>query len=149
MSRALGLGLVGLALCALAGCATENNRPPPPPEARPTPWAEAGAPNILANLALDLTNFQATAGRLPDTLARLDQLGSGADYGSHAFAYHPAGLGLLPGGWSVIAVDDQLRQPDAVWCVVRLTRNQVADLRAVLVPLTDLRISAAKATGGH
>ncbi|MGH3584598.1 MAG: hypothetical protein ACRDUB_23625, partial [Mycobacterium sp.] len=113
MIHRLGLVLAGLALCGLAGCATEDKRPPPPVEAKATPWPEAGAPNIIANLALDLTNFQATAGRLPDSLARLDQLGSGADYAGHAFAYHPAGLGLLAGGWSVIVVDDQLRQPDA------------------------------------
>jgi hypothetical protein len=143
------VALIGLAAVSLftVGCASDASRPPPPAEAAATPWQEAGAPDILATLAVDLTTYRATAGRLPDTLAMLDATTRASHYAQHAFAYHPAGLGLLGAGWSVFVVDDQLREADAVWCVVRQARNPLADLRAVKVPLVELRAAAIKAAG--
>ena len=116
------------------------------------PWPEQGAPDVLQALAEDLLAYQAALGRLPNDLPLLDRSGliSRGPYAAKGYAYHPAGIGVLKEGWRVLVADDQLRQPDRLWCIVRppVRVSGRPGLRVVQIPLDELRASAASAGGG-
>ncbi len=133
-------------LLLFAGCASEREKGPMDPL-----WPEKGAPDILMALADDLVAYQSAVGRFPDTLATLDVSGmrTGGPYASHAFAYHPAGIGVLKEGWRVMVVDDRMRTENKVWCVVRppVRLSSAPAMRVVQVPMGELRAAAAAASG--
>ncbi len=117
------------------------------------PWPEENAPSALVALSNDLLAFQARAGRNPNELAELDRTGQagGGPYAGIGYAYHPAGLGVLPGGWRIVAADDRIREANQVWCVLRPPTNgrTFAALRVALVPMPLLRDAASAAGGIH
>lgn len=150
-SSAAALAAV-LAFTLLAGgCVSEDKA------ARPArlecPWPEAGAPLELCRLADDLESFTLLAGRLPDTLAQLDQSGIGGDrqWSKRAFAYHPAGIGGLRDGWKVQLADDRRRDAKGVWCLLKapVRVSGQANLRVALVSLAELQESARRAGEGR
>jgi hypothetical protein len=133
----------------LGGCGDDraNKEDPLKP-----PWPEQGAPDDMHALAEDLLAYQGALGRLPNDLALLDRSGliSGGPYATKHYAYHPTGIGVLRDGWRVMVADDQLRQPDRLWCVVRPPVRVTGrpGLRVVQIPLDELRAAAATAGGG-
>ena len=75
------------------------------------PWNTRQAPDAMAALADDLGAYLAARNRLPTDLGELDRSGLGSGgHAAHAYAYHPAGLGILREGWRVVAVDDRRRE---------------------------------------
>lgn len=151
MRRRLVL-LLGLLVCvgAVSSCITEGRSKREP---IPSLWPEEGAPEVLLRLADDLAACQASTGRLPDSLAKLDHAGiaSGGPYAGRAYAYHPTGIGVLREGWHIFVADDRIREADRVWCVVRPPIRLAGSpaLRVVLVPVIELREAAATAGGGR
>ncbi len=133
----------------LVGCGEDRAKKEDPLK---PPWPEQGAPDDLHALAEDLLAYQGALGRLPNDLALLDRSGlvSGGPYATKHYAYHPTGIGVLKDGWRVMVADEQLRQPDRLWCVVRppVRVNGRPGLRVVQIPLDELRIAAATAGGG-
>lgn len=134
-------------LLLLAGCAESR----PEKTVMDPLWPEKGAPDILHALGEDIAAFQSATGRMPDSLAVLDQSGiaTGGPYAKQAFAYHPAGIGVLREGWRVVAADDRVRTQSKVWCVIRppVRMSNAPSLRVVEVPLVELREAARAASG--
>lgn len=116
------------------------------------PWPEDGAPDTLHALAEDLLAYQAALKRMPNDLVILDRSGliSGGPYADKGYAYHPTGIGVLKDGWRVMVADNQLRQPDRLWCVVRppVRISGLPGMRVVQIPMDELRAAAATAGGG-
>jgi len=147
--RVLVTGALMLVALLLGGCGDERAAKEDPQK---PPWPEAGAPDALHALAEDLLAYQGALGRLPNDLALLDRSGliSGGPYATTGYAYHPTGIGVLKDGWRVMVADDQLRQPDRLWCLVRppVRVSGRPGLRVVQIPLDELRAAAATAGGG-
>jgi len=147
--RVLVTGALMLVALLLGGCGDERAAKEDPQKPL---WPEAGAPDALHALAEDLLAYQGALGRLPNDLALLDRSGliSGGPYATTGYAYHPTGIGVLKDGWRVMVADDQLRQPDRLWCVVRppVRVSGRPGLRVVQIPLDELRAAAATAGGG-
>ncbi len=143
------LALILPLLVLLAGCGGQRDADQDP---QLPPWPEEGAPEQLQVLAEDLLSYQGTLGRLPNDLAMLDRSGltAGGPYATHKYAYHPAAIGVLKDGWRVVLADDQLRQSDRLWCIVRppVRVSGLPGLRVVHVPLDELRLAGARAGGG-
>ncbi len=133
----------------LVGCGDDRRSKEDPQH---PPWPEDGAPESLHILVDDLLAYQGALGRLPNDLAMLDRSGliSGGPYATKKYAYHPAGIGVLKDGWRVVVADDQLRQADRLWCIVRppVRVSGLPGLRVVQVPIDELRLAAASAGGG-
>lgn len=148
ITRSLILCIACAAVLLLVGCAEEREAAKGPLD---PPWSEKDAPDILHALAEDLSAFQGTTGRMPDSLALLDQSGfaSGGPYATHAFAYHPSGIGVLRDGWRVVVADDRVRSEHQVWCVVRppVRLSNAPLFRVVQVPMVEMRSAAAAASG--
>jgi hypothetical protein len=146
---ALALALAaGLAL--LAGCGGDRARATTS-DPQEMPWPEQGAPDALHALMEDLLAYQSANGRMPPDLAHLDRSGlaTAGPYAKLHYAYHPAGLGLLPHGWRILVVDDRVREADHVWCIIRQEARGSGAMgtRVVLVPMADLRAAASTAGG--
>jgi hypothetical protein len=115
-----------------------------------SPWPDDGAPSVMLALAEDIAAYTAVTGHLPNELVAIDAAGlsTAGPYADHAYAYHPAGIGILREGWRVLAADDRMREAGKVWCVVRppaVLRSPSA-LRVVQVPMPELRDAAAATT---
>jgi hypothetical protein len=138
--------LLTASILLCAGCGDEAR-----PAGQASLWTEAGAPDDLLTLLDDLQAYQTTTGHLPSDLTQLDltRLATGGPYAQRGYAYRPAGIGVLREGWRVIAADDRRRDPQRVWCLVRPPARLTGQpsMRAVLVPLGELR-EAAVAAGG-
>ncbi len=145
--RAARIGACAVAaLLAVTGCANDPRSPAAPPPVTDVPWSTSNAPAELLQLADDLQAYQAVANRLPASLADLDQshLGVGGPYATRDYAYHPASVGLLPGGWRVLLADDRLRDANGVWCILRtpVRVSGLSPLRVAQVGIDDLRAAA-------
>lgn len=145
--RLLISAAVLVAVLLFAGCGEERTEKGP----MDPPWSEKGAPDVLHALAEDLAAYQSATSRMPDSLALLDQSGlaTGGPYARNAFAFHPAGIGVLREGWRVVVADDRVRTENKVWCVVRppVRMSNGPTLRVVAVPMAELRAAAAAASG--
>ncbi|MCK6491378.1 MAG: hypothetical protein L6R48_24270 [Planctomycetes bacterium] len=115
------------------------------------PWPTHDAPPALAALADDLAAYQSALGHPPADLSQLDRSGlvTAGPHAGFAYAYHPAGIGMLRDGWRVVAVDDRRREQARFWCVLRppVRVSGSPALVAALVSKAELR-EAAGAAGG-
>ncbi len=147
LSPCLTLALLG-SLCA---CVTEGGQDRKP-ELK-VPWPQVGAPAEFESMAEDLMAFQAVTGSLPLNLGQLDRahLGSGGPYATHAYAYHPSGIGILRDGWCVLAVNDRIlpKEEGFLWTVLRppVHVQGTPTLRVAKVALAELKQAAEMAKG--
>ncbi len=154
MRRPAACLVAGLALCLLGplpACVTEGEQARKP-EVK-VPWQQTGAPPDMEALAEDLMTFQAVTKNLPQTLKQLDQarLGTGGPYATRAYAYHPAGVGILREGWCVLAVNDRIlpKEDGYVWTVLRAPVHiqGTPTLQVGKVSLAELKQAAQMAKG--
>ena len=132
----------------LPGCVTEGEGTRRP--VLDCPWPEDGAPADLCQLADDLETFMHLMDGVPPMqLAQLDQCEPtrGHQYAKRAFVYHPKGVGTLRDGWQILLVDDQVRVPAKLWCLLKppvQVKGQPA-LRPALVSVAELQDAAMRA----
>ena len=134
------LFLITLLLTACGGRDTAQDPLPPP-------WPETGAPERLRVLAEDLQTYLAETGKMPTTLALMDEvhLSVGGPYQQVRYAYHPAGIAFLRDGWRLIIADDRRAEPGKIWCLVRppVRVANAPRFRVVLVTVAELRETVA------
>lgn len=151
LSSCLTFCLAFCLLGTLSACMTEGEQARKP-EVK-VPWQQTGAPPEMEALAEDLMAFQAVTKNLPQTLKQLDQarLGTGGPYATRAFAYHPAGIGILREGWCVLAVNDRIlpQEEGYVWAVLRAPVHiqGTPTLQVGKVSLAELKQAAEMAKG--
>lgn len=135
----LGVLATGCASSLSAGKGTQDAAPVGKDGSR---MAVATAPRALHALAGHLLRYRAEHHRLPPTLAALP---AEAVERLEAYAYHPAGLGMLPGDRRLVLVDSAVRIEDHLWCVVEPAASPggARELRVMLVPLDVLEAVAS------
>lgn len=106
-------------------------------------------PTEMEGLVDALMRYWAAHGRLPVGLERLveaELLPAEAKSALADHAYARGGLGRLPDGRRVVAVEAQVRAGDRAWCIVDRPEatTGTAHVELVLVPMDALRHAAAQ-----
>lgn len=147
MRTFIALVVTAALCCLLNSCGSRHNT-----NLVPCPWQEKNAPQDLLIAADDLLAFQSVIGRVPITLAEIDEsnVTSRGAYARRAYAYHPTGIGVLSEGWRILIADDQVRQRNYLWCVLRPPSRsaRLSGLRVALVPLREVHEAARMAGRG-
>lgn len=151
MSAMLRVGLFILVLGTI-GCETQTRTVRtvslPGDDAEPT-RAVVEAPADLHDISGFLLRYKVDYGVFPPGLAALREAGimPASGYpGLPQYAYAPDGLGTLPNGETVVAVDRAVRIEDHLWCVLEIDRptGHTAALDVRLVPWADLQAAAKR-----